>query len=50
MAELVRDNNVSYQSYWVNDTSTILPLSADVPRALAAYRSQFDEGGDAVGG
>ncbi len=50
MAAFVRDNNVSYQSYWVNDSSTILPLSPDVPRSLAAYRAHFGDGGDAVGG
>jgi hypothetical protein len=50
MAAFVRDNNVSYQSYWVNDQSDILPLSAAVPRSLAAYQAHFDVGGDATGG
>jgi hypothetical protein len=50
MAALVRDNNVSYEAYWVNDSSMILPLSSDVPRSLAAYRAHFGTGGDAAGG
>jgi hypothetical protein len=50
MAALVRDNNVSYQAYWVNDQTDILPLSAQTPCSLAAYQAHFDVGGDAVGG
>jgi hypothetical protein len=49
MAALVRDNNVSYQAYWVNDQTDVLPLSADVPKSLAAYQAHFGTGGDAVG-
>jgi hypothetical protein len=49
MAALVRDNNVSYQAYWVNDQTDTLPLSAQVPLSLAAYQKHFGTGGDAAG-
>lgn len=49
MAALVRDNNVAYQAYWVNDQTDVLPLTSAVPRSLAAYRAHFLPGGDAAG-
>jgi hypothetical protein len=49
MAALVRDNNVSYEAYWVHDGTDVLQLSALVPLSLAAYQAHFGKGGDAVG-
>jgi hypothetical protein len=49
IAALVRDNNVAYQGYWMNDQGDVLTLSAQTPKSLAAYRTHFRAGGDAAG-
>ena len=41
MAQMFNQDNFSFESYFDNDSDTVIPLGSDIPNATAAYSNAF---------